>query len=175
MPDFYQKITDMHGTLEDLARKVPGFQGYFEKRDRRAADRLLREKLAGLLEERSTEFTRLQRRLVDSGGIMYMERVQGIDLRLRTLIDRVESASQGYAGLFDAVKIDEAALTRVYAFDNTLFVYCDQLATGLKQLGEAIGTDGVDGVLTQLDDLVAEAHKTFDRRADAMRGLEDSV
>ena len=44
MPDFYQKIQADQGAVEDLVRQIPGFKGYFEKQDRRAADRLLRDR-----------------------------------------------------------------------------------------------------------------------------------
>lgn len=172
MPDFYQKITEMQGAVEDLARKIPGFQGYFEREDRRAADRLLRDHLVRVFEEQLNEFTRLQQRLVSSGGMKLMERVQGIDTQLRTFIDRIKTASQGYAGLFDAAKVDAESLKRVYAFDNALLTYQDQLATGLKQLEETIGGE-VDGVLNQLEKVVTEANNTFKRREEALKGLLD--
>jgi hypothetical protein len=175
MADFYQKIVEMQGSVEDLVRKVPGFKGYFEKQDRRAADRLLREQLVRVFEEQLGEFGRLQKQLINAGGIGYMERVQSIDTRMRTFIDRIESAAQGYAGLFDAVKVKEDALQRVYAFDSALLAYQDQFATGLRGFAEAIGTEELDGVLMQLDDLVTEMNNTFKRRVEAMQGLQDAV
>lgn len=175
MPDFYEKVTETQGSLEQLIRRVPGFRGYFERQDRRVADRLLRERLVVVLGEQLSEFTRLQKQLVDAGGMEYMERVRVIDGRLRTFIDKIESAPSGYAGLLDAVKVDEAALARVYAFDNALFVYHDQLATGLRRLGETVGSDGVSGVLGELEALVTEAINTLSHRTEAMRGLQDSV
>jgi hypothetical protein len=175
MADFYQKIVEMQGGVEDLVRKVPGFKGYFEKQDRRKADRLLREQLARVFEEQLGEFGRLQKQLINAGGIGYMERVQSIDTRMRTFIDRIESAAQGYAGLFDAVKVKEDALQRVYAFDSALLVYQDQFAAGLENFAEAIGTEELDGVLMQLDDLVTEMNNTFKRRVEAMQGLQDAV
>jgi hypothetical protein len=171
MSDFYQRITDMQGTLEDLGRRIPGFKGYLEQQDRRAADRLLREHLVRVFEEQITTFTGLQQRLVGSGAMMLMERVQGIDTKLRTFVDRVETASSGYAGLFDAVKVDAQSLARVYAFDSALLTYQDQLAAGLSQLEEAIGTDAVENVLDQLDSIVTEANNTFKRRVETLRGL----
>lgn len=175
MPDFYQKVTEMQGGVETLVRKVPGFRGYFEKQDRRAADRLLRERLCRVFGGQLGEFTRLQGRLIDVGGLRYMERVKNIDSQLRIFLDKVESAAEGYAGLFDPIKIDEKVLASVYAFDNALFIYQDQLATGLKYLDEAIGSDAVDGVLDDLEHLVIEITSIFDQRGDVMRGGQDSV
>ncbi len=177
MADFYQKITESQGSVEDLIRKIPGFSGYFEKQDRRAADRLLREHLARAFEDQLAEFTRLQKELIDKTGLTYMERVQGIDTKLRTFIDRIQSAAQGYAGLFDAVKVKEDALARIYAFDNALLGYEQQLETGLASLEFAVlGDEGnVENVLRQLDSVVTEANNTFKRRVEAMQGAADAV
>lgn len=171
MTDFYQKISEESGSLEDLARKMPGFGGYLKRNDRRAADRLLRERLVRVFEEQLTRFTRLQRDLVEAGGLRYMERVQSIDTGLRTFIDRVKTASSGYAGAFDAIKVDEEDIQKLYAFDNALLTYQDQLVAGLNQLEESIGTDGVAGVLRQLESVVADANNTFKRRAEALQTL----
>jgi hypothetical protein len=171
MPDFFEKITEMQGGLEDLIRKLPGFKGYLEKQDRRAADKLLREHLVRVFEEQLNEFTRLQNRLVDEGGIMHMERVQRITTLLQTFIDRIETAARGYGGVFDAIKVKEDELARLYAFDNTLLVYQEQLVAGLQQFAETMGTDEFPGVLTQLEDLVSEANDTFRRRVEAIQGL----
>jgi hypothetical protein len=180
MTDFYQKVTDMQGTVEDLVRKVPGFKGYFEMQDRRAADRLLREHLVTVFEQELNEFVRLQKELLDiPGGIGFMERVQGIQTKMQTFIDRIESAAEGYAGVFDAAKVDQAALDRVYAFDNTLLVYQQQFSTGLEELNTAITGEQegaeIKNVLRQLDDIVTEANNTFKFRTEAMRGLQESV
>jgi hypothetical protein len=172
---FFSRIVEEQGTIEDIARKIPGFKGYLEKQDRRAADRLLREHIVLVFEEQLRAFTRLQNKLVDSGGIMYMERVSRIDTTLQTFIDRVRTAQEGYAGLFDAIKIREEELDRVYAFDNGLLVYSDQIATGLDRLGEVIGGDGVDEVLDQLGEAVTEVAELFKRRVEVMKGLGQAV
>lgn len=172
MADFFQKITENQGSVEDLVRKIPGFSGYLEKEDRRNADRLLREQLVRIFEEQLGDFTRLQNELVNSGGIMHMERVQTIDTKMRTFIDRIESAAQGYAGLFDAIKVKEDALARLYAFDQALLSYQDQFNAGLGEFEGAMGTDAMVSVLRQLDDIVTEANNTFKQRVEAMQGLQ---
>lgn len=174
MADFYQKITDMQGTLEDLARKIPGFSGYLEKEDRREADRLLREHITRRYEELLTEFTRVQQGLISRTGLQYMERAQGIDTKLRTFIDRIDTAARGYSGVFDPIKVREDALARLYAFDNSLLVYLDQFAEGVKQLEDA-GSETIDSILTQLDKIMNEANNMFASRSEAMAGLQEGV
>jgi len=175
MADFYKRITDMQGTVEDLVRRAPGFKGYFEKQDRRAADKLLREKLGREYGNQLDAFARVQRKIVVAGGMRYMQQAQSIQTRLQTLIDKIESASEGYAGLFDAVKVDERSLASVYAFDNSMFVYQDQLATGLKELDKVVEGGEVGPVLDQLDALVSEMASAFSRRVEALQGLQSAV
>jgi hypothetical protein len=173
MADFYHKITADQGSIEELVRKIPGFKGYFAREDRREADRLFRDYLVRVFEDQLAEFNRLQRELVDAGGIEYMERAQRVDTKLRTFIDRIAAAARGYAGVFDAIKIGEDDLVRVYAFDQALLGYQDQLAAGLTQLEEAVGSGEADvvGVLRQLESVVTEANNTFERRTEVMQGL----
>lgn len=175
MADFYQKITDMQGSLEDLVRKVPGFKGYFEKQDRRAADNLLRDHISLKFQEQLTELDRVTQQMVAKSGLEFMERIQGIQSKLQTFIDRINTAAQGYAGVFDAIKVKEEALARVYAFDNALLKYQEQFAEGLKHLGETLGTSEVAGVLDQLDSIVTEANNTFKHRIEAIQNLQDGV
>jgi hypothetical protein len=174
MADFYQKITDMQGSVEDLIRKVPGFKGYFELEDRREADRLLRKHISQRFEELLSEFTRVEQQMISKSGLQYMERIQGIDTKLRTFIDRIDTAARGYAGVFDAIKVNEEALARLYAFDNALLTYQDQFAQGVQQLDTA-GAEGIEAILTQLDKVITEANNTFNHRSEAISGPEAGV
>ncbi len=172
MSDFYQRIVDEQGGLEDLIRKIPGFKGYLEREDRREADRLLRDQIIRVFEEKLVEFTQLQKRLVDSGGIMYMERVQGITTNLQTFIDRVNTAPRGYAGLFDAIKVREEELAQLYAFDNALLAYGDRLAELLTGFGQAVdANEGIDGSVRALEEFVTEINNLFKRRVEVIQTL----
>lgn len=175
MTDFYQKITDEYGSLEELGSKIPGFKGYMDLNDRRAADRMLREHIARAFEEQLTRFTRAQRDIVEQGGLQYMERVQHIDTMLRTFIDRVQTAALGYAGVFDPIKVREDELQRLYAFDNALLTYQDQLGAGLNQLEESVGGESVRNVLRQLEDVVTEANNAFKRREEVLQQMGSST
>jgi hypothetical protein len=54
MSDLYKRIVDQRGSLESLMAKIPGFRGYKEMTDRRAADRMMREHIVKLLKEQIT-------------------------------------------------------------------------------------------------------------------------
>jgi len=175
MADFYQKITDMQGSLEDLIRKVPGFKGYFEKQDRRAADNLLRGHVVLQFQQQLGELDRVSQQMIAKSGLEFMDRIQRIQSKLQTFIDRINTAAQGYAGVFDAVKVKEDALARLYAFDNALLTYQEQFSEGLKHLQETLGTGEVAGVLDQLDSIVTEANNTFKHRVEAIQNLQEGA
>jgi hypothetical protein len=105
--------------LEKLVNMIPGFSGYREKELRREADALQREHLAKLLEQ-------CKRPLNDAAAALSRTDLDAINdvetakKRLDKAIARVRHADRGYGGFFDAVKVDEAMLDRVYQFDLAL-------------------------------------------------------
>jgi hypothetical protein len=168
----YDKIQSMQGGLEDLIRKVPGFKGYLEKEDRREADKLLREQIVRAFEAQENQLNQYEKRLVDAGGLAYMEKVQSVNSKMRTFIDRVETAPRGYAGLFDAIKVKEAELARLYAFDNALLDFEGRFAEAIEAFGAAVdASEGIEGAIRTLDELMAEANETFKQRVDVLTVL----
>lgn len=178
MADFYQRIVDMQGTVEDIIRRIPGISELVERGDRRAADELLREQLARRFEEQMARFDQLKQQLIDETGLEHMERVQTVDTKMRAFIGRIETAADGYSGLFSRVPVNSESLERLYAFDNALFTYLDQFAAGLSELERAINSSGemdIKDILRQLDSIATEANNVFKQRVEVLTDLQDSV
>jgi hypothetical protein len=94
------------------------------------------------------------------------------DTRLMGLIGKVRDAPQGYAGFFDAVKIKEDDLARIYAFDESMLAYCDQVGLDIDTLQEATADDGdIDDAIRALDSTLREANLTFDSRNEILSGV----
>jgi endonuclease/exonuclease/phosphatase (EEP) superfamily protein YafD len=51
MSDLFDKVTSQMDFVKKLATHIPGFSGYVERQNRRAADKLLRETVANRFEE----------------------------------------------------------------------------------------------------------------------------
>ncbi|NIP42173.1 MAG: hypothetical protein GWN00_11955, partial [Aliifodinibius sp.] len=51
---------------------------------------------------------------------MYVDDLEKAAIKLRTFIDKIRTASYGYSGFFDAVRVDEEDLARVYEYDLSL-------------------------------------------------------
>jgi hypothetical protein len=125
------QLKNDRGGFSKLLSHVPGFHGYMEKETRRDADKLIRDTLATKLDQQLTRITGLQSDLIDSGGLDFVDDVEGASVKLRTFIARVKTAPRGYGGLFDPVHVREEQLDQLYNFDAQLFGEVDHVSSAI--------------------------------------------
>lgn len=174
VPDMYDKIQDESTFLGKIASKIPGFSGYMEKSRRREADEILRRTLSERLEASRLALATVHEEL-SRDIIMAMDHAEPlgrIDNRLMGLASKIKDAPQGYAGFFDAVKVNEDELARVYEFDNNMMAYVNQIDTEITALQNAVSDGGdVGGAIRDLDRTVKEANNTFGSRQEILSGV----
>lgn len=170
MNDLFQQVTDDQDPIKRIMAKVPGFSGYIERQSRRDADKLLRESIAQRFEELWQRISNLQQDLLASGGLMYVDDMENAAIKLRTFADRVRTASYGYSGLFDAIKINEEELAQLYAYDNAMLDLVDQVGAAIDNVEASIGTDGLPAAIRHLTTLARECITTFDKRREVILG-----
>jgi hypothetical protein len=157
------------GGLEGLAAKIPGYKGYKQKELRREADKLLRTVMAGKLDDQRQRLSNLQNDLVSQAQIEFLDDTERAVMKLQLLIDRINTASYGYAGLFDAVKVKEEQLDALYNFDNQMLEFVDDIAADVDQVESAIvAKEGVGEAIRTLVDTVEEANRTYGHREEAI-------
>lgn len=169
LDDLTEKIQSSQNKLEQLLSRVPGFAGYKQKEQRREADKLLRLYVARQYEEQLTRLSNVQYAMVSQGRLKAMSTLERGVTKLQLLIDRIKTASYGYAGLFDAIKVDEGALDRLYDFDQAMLEGVDKIAADLDRLDEAAQAEAA--TLTEAGQLIADLealNNTFSRRQDVI-------
>jgi len=169
LDDLTEKIQSSQNKLEELISRVPGFAGYRQKEQRREADKLLRLYVARQYEEQLTRLSNIQYAMVSQGRLKAMSTLERGVTKLQLLIDRIKTASYGYAGLFDAIKVDEGALDRLYSFDQAMLEGVDKIAADLDRLDEAAQAEAA--TLTEAGQLIADLealNNTFSRRQDVI-------
>ena len=169
LDDLTEKIQSSQNKLEELISRVPGFSGYKQKEQRREADKLLRLYVARQYEEQLTRLSNTQYAMVSQGRLKAMSTLERGVTKLQLLIDRIKTASYGYAGLFDAIKVDEGALDRLYSFDQAMLEGVDKIAADLDRLDEAAQAEAA--TLTEAGQLIADLealNNTFSRRQDVI-------
>ena len=117
MVDLRDTLSDHQSGLEALLGKIPGYKGYKEKEMRREADQQLRAHLAAQLGEQLGRAEDVASQMLTGPGLMQLDEMGKGNTRLQTLIDKVKTAAQGYAGFFDAVKVKEDELDQHVAAD----------------------------------------------------------
>ena len=170
MSDLFDTVKGGQDIFKKLLSYVPGFNGYIERTNRRAADKLLREQVALKYSELAARTSRMQKDIADAGQIDLLDDLDSVGLKLRTFTDRIKNASYGYSGFFDAVKINEDELAKIYTFDTAFFTLADQISAGLDNVAAAIGSDGLKGTIRAVNDLALQAGENFDHRYQVITG-----
>ncbi|HHX42777.1 MAG TPA: hypothetical protein GX714_02145 [Chloroflexi bacterium] len=167
LDDLTEKIQASQSKFENLVAKIPGYAGYKQKEQRREADKLLRLHVARQYEEQLRRLNEVQYALTASGRLASIVTLERAVMKLQLLIDRIKTASYGYAGLFDAIKVDEGVLDRMYEFDLAMLEGVNELATLLDRLSTAAETEATTAA--EANDLVATLERlntTFSERHD---------
>ncbi len=175
MSDLFETVKGKQDIFAKLLSYIPGFKGYVERSQRRAADKLLRNQVALKYSELTKRTSRLQKDIAEAGQLDFLDDVDAIGLKLRTFTDRIKNASYGYSGFFDAVKINEKELAQIYTFDTAFFQLATQISNGLDNIEAGIGGDGLKSAIRAVDDLARQVGETFDRRYEIITGSGDQA
>lgn len=173
-PDMYETIVGEQSFLGKIASKIPGFSGYVERGRRREADQIIRETIGARLEDERLRLSNVHQDL-SSDIILAIDHAEPLgraESRMMGLINKIRSAPQGYAGFFDAVKIKEDDLARIYQFDAGMMDYVDEIAADIDALQIAVqDSSNIDGAIRALDTSVQEASATFNSRQEILSGV----
>jgi len=167
--DLVEKIRGDQNFLERIASAIPGFKGYREKERRREADRIGREHMASRLEGAKKSLDTLSANASRVGALDAINDVETARKRLDKVAARMRYADRGYAGFFDAIKIDEAVLERVYRFDLALLTGVEEARAAAEAAEAAAGGVGpaLAGLVESLDALDA----ALDEREQILTGV----
>jgi hypothetical protein len=171
MSDIFETVAEDRDPLKKLLSKIPGFKGYVERGDRRLSDKLLRETIANEYEAHYQRISGLQRDLISQGGLAYLDDLEQAAIKLRQFIDRVRTASYGYAGLFDAIKIKEEELATIYQYDVDLLENGANVSAAIDNVETSIGTDGLPASIRHLITVAKECVDLFNKRSNALKGI----
>ncbi|MFO7916459.1 MAG: hypothetical protein R6V13_00050 [Anaerolineae bacterium] len=169
--DLLGKVQGAQNKMEKLVSRIPGYRGYKKKEQRREADKLLRLEVARRYAEQLRRLGEVQYTLSERGELTLLASLERAASKLQLLIDRLRTAAYGYAGLFDALKVDEDVLDRLYDFDYAMLEGVEGIAASIDALDRTVAEEGdisaqADALLEQLTAL----NDTFTRRQDVILG-----
>ncbi|HNR95684.1 MAG: hypothetical protein BWY10_00075 [Chloroflexi bacterium ADurb.Bin180] len=166
--DLRQKIQQAFNKVEQKMKDVPGYKGYKEKEVRREADKLLRMQVARGFDEQRRRLVSVQANLVSAGRLNAVLLLDRAAAKLQLLVDRLKTASYGYSGLFSAVKVREAELDALYAFDAALLDSVDKVKGCVEKVTAAPNDEELTKAGNCLIQVVDEANEAFGQRQDVL-------
>lgn len=116
----YEQAKAHRNALEKLGEKIPGFRGFQDRELRRDVDKLQREHLAAEIGRLKAAVRDKARSYTDAGQIGALNGFDRLDRQLDGLAQSVRFTDYGASGIFDAVKVGEPELQRLYDFDLSL-------------------------------------------------------
>lgn len=173
--DLLGKVSSDMDIFKKIASKIPGFGGYVERQNRRDADKLLRTAISDRFRELEGRVSGLQRDFIREGEISYIDDLEASAIKIRTFSDRIRTAARGYSGLFDAVKINEEELGRIYAYDAAMLDLVDEVGRAIDHVAESVGGEGLEAAIRNLETKTMNAIEVFDRRDEVVTGGTSSA
>ncbi|HXO19219.1 MAG TPA: hypothetical protein VOA87_04755 [Thermoanaerobaculia bacterium] len=159
MTDGYEEAKAQRNVFERLGEKIPGFRGFNDRELRRDVDRLEREHLAAELARLKSALREKARSYTEGGRIGALNGFDRLDRQLDGLSQAIRFSDYGATGLFDAVKIKEPELARLYEFDLSVLQDLAELEAAVA----AVPAPGAVDPAAALDQALARSHALADK------------
>jgi hypothetical protein len=159
---------------ERIAAFIPGFRGYKEKEIRRESDRLIRNHLYLKLSTEKTDLREISQKLADRRYFDVMTDMDRLLAKMDRVVEKVNHASYGYSGFFDAVKVKEGNLDSMIAFDNKVLDGIATLTAAVDVFKADLASGNTSNMKTDVQnvaDKLGSFEDTFDQRNEIIMGV----
>ncbi len=164
----FDNVTGDQDFFKKILGKLPGFKGYMERQSRRDSDKLIRDTIFNRFRELESQVSAIQRDFISHGEIAYVDDLEASAIKLRTFADRVRTAPRGYSSLFEAVKINEEELAKLYEYDAALLEKADAVGSAIGNVETSVGTDGLKAAIRNLETVSLSCIEAYDRREEVV-------
>ena len=172
--DVYSEVKGQMRLSERIAAFLPGFRGYKEKELRRESDKLIRNHLTLKLSNAKTDLKMINQKLADRRYFDVLTDTDRLGAKMDRVVEKVNHASYGYTGFFDAVKVKEEALDRMIAFDSQLMNEANVLSAEIEAFKAELASGETKNLKTRIQnvaDKLEVLEGTFDKREEVILGV----
>jgi hypothetical protein len=172
--DVYSDVKGQMRLSERIAAFIPGFRGYKEKEIRRESDRLIRNHLYLKLSTARTDLRTIYQKLTDRRYLDTLTDMDRLVAKMDRVMEKINHASYGYTGLFDAVKVKEENLDHMIAFDNQLVEGINALTAEIDAFKSELTAGETKNLKTHIQtvtDKLESLEDTFDKRTEVILGV----
>ena len=172
--DVLSKVKGQMNLPERIAAFVPGFRGYKEKEIRRESDKLIRNHLYMKLSIEKTDLRDIEQKLADRRYFDVLTDMDRLLAKMDRVVEKINHASYGYSGFFDAVKVREDNVDNMIAFDNKLLDGIVALTTEIDAFKADLSSGATSNLKTRVQnvtDKLDSLENTFDQRNEVIMGV----
>jgi hypothetical protein len=172
--DIYSDVKGQMRLSERIAAFIPGFRGYKEKEIRRESDKLIRNHLYLKLSIEKNDIRQISQQLADRRYFDVLTDMDRLVAKMDRVVEKVNHASYGYSGFFDAVKVKEENLDNMIAFDNSLLDSINALTAEVEAFKADLAsgaTSNLKNRVQNVTDKLESLENTFDKRNEVMLGV----
>ncbi len=168
--------SDVKGQMrlsERIAAFIPGFRGYKEKEIRRESDRLIRNHLYLKMSTEKNDLKEISQKLTDRRYFDVLTDMDRLLAKMDRVVEKINHASYGYSGFFDAVKVNEESLDRMIDFDNKLMDNVNALTAEIDAFKADLTSGNTTNLKTRVQnvtDKLESLENTFDQRNEVIMG-----
>ena len=169
----YEKAKGQMRLSERIVAALPGFRGYKEKELRRESDKLIRDHIYEKLSKARSDLKAVFQKLSDRRSFDVLNDMDRLVARFDRVTEKVNHASYGYSGFFDAAKIEEAALDRMIDFDNQLADDADKIVNEVSVFKAEVVKQKFDKAkerVQSLSETLTAFEDAFDKRHEVILG-----
>lgn len=171
--NYEEKIRREMTLLEKIISYIPGYRGYKEKEIRRESDRLVRMEAVNKLKEAKNAIRimladwTISKKIEDRDIV----KIDTLLARLDRVVERIDKAPAGYAGLFDAVKVREDKLDKILEHDLALIQKSEEIRDAVEEFKNLETREEYLKSIDKMLEYIGELEKVFDKRFEILRGL----
>ena len=171
--DIRQRVDQDRGFLKKLQLLIPGFRGYRQGEDDRAADSILRLQVADRVHRALTIVSDARASLSNGGDFTHLNDLAQVASDLAVLEGQIRHAEQGYSGISPSVRMSVPSLDRLYEYDYGFLSAADALAQSVAPLNvpnpsPANAAAGIQNARA----MVRQLQAAFQARTKAVQGIQ---
>jgi hypothetical protein len=170
-----ERIKDNEKLLERMMLALPGFRGYKQREQRREADKIVRDYIYNVLEDAKDDLTGCFQTLSDAKASELLEPMNRLIAQLDRVAEKINHASYGYSGYFDVIKIEEAELDNMLAYDTQLMDSARKFSEGTASFKNDLDQSKLDNAGSSEKALESTLHSlelAFDQRKAVIEGVK---
>ena len=159
--------------LQQLMKRIPGFEGYLDREQRRKADSIHRDYLTKLLSTKKRTIQDIAAGLLESGDLSHMTSMDSLTNNIDKISNRIRSAGSAGGNFFAMVDVDTELLDRIYEYDLALLGEIETLDEKLSTLQNACETnDNIKPAIAGVKSVLVALDGSLDGREKLLKGLE---